>query len=514
MNSKKKSIRVILVSMVMFLVPMLSTTVLPGQTFEKMKDGVKEKTLENGMKFIVLERHEAPVVSFHVYADVGSAQESYGITGISHLLEHMAFKGTKVVGTKDYKAEAPILDKLDALYDKITLESQKIKPDNAALEKMQKEFEELRQKAKELVITNDYLNMMRQEGDNVLNAYTNNDATQYINGLPSNRLEFWMAMTSDRFMNPVFREFYKERDVVMEERRLGIETRPMGKLFEDFMAMAFKSHPYRHGVIGHMSDLKRITRKDVKDYFAKYYSPCNLTAAIVGDVKADEVFKMAELYFGRIPGGTKPDPLRTVEPEQWGERHVTISAQAQPTLVIGYHRPASTHEDDTALEALANIIGQGRSSRLYELLIKEKRAAVACTSFNGWPDDKYPNLIAFYTIPSKDHTSAECLELIETGIEKIKTGLVTPDELTKYKQTAKKRIIDRMQSNSRMAAMLTYYDVVHGDWQLTFDQLKNIDDLTAEQIKAAACKYLVKNNRTVGEIIPEKSGEKKDSKER
>lgn len=514
MTSTKKSVRFIMVSILMFLVPMLCTYVLPGQTFEKMKEGVKEKTLENGMKFIVLERHEAPVVSFHIYADAGGAQENYGITGISHLLEHMAFKGTKVVGTKDYEAEAPILDKMDALYDKITLESQKIKPDNAAIEKMQKEFEELRQKAKELVITNDFVNMLRQEGDNSLNAYTSNDATQYINALPSNKLEFWMAMASDRFMNPVFREFYKERDVVMEERRLGIETRPTGKLFEDFIAVAFKAHPYGHGVIGHMSDLKRITRKDVKEYFAKYYSPCNLTAAIVGDVKADEVFKMAELYFGRIPGGTKPEPIRTVEPEQWGERRVAVSAQAQPTLILGYHRPACTHEDNAALEALANIMGQGRSSRLYELLVKEKRAAIACSSFNGWPDDKYPNLIAFYSIPSKDHTSAECLELIETEIEKMKTGLVTADELTKYKQTAKKRIIDRMQSNGRMASMLTYYDVVQGDWQLTFDQLKYIDDLTAEQIKAVAGKYLVKNNRTLGEIITEESGDIKDIKER
>ena len=510
MNSKRKSIRFIIVSVLMVLIPILCTNILPGQVFEKMKDGVKEKTLDNGMKFIVLERHEAPVVSFHVYADVGSAQESYGITGISHLLEHMAFKGTKVVGTKDYEAEAPILDKLDTLYDKITLESQKIKPDKTLLEKMQKEFEELRQKAKEFAITNDYLNMMRQEGDSALNAFTSNDATQYVNGLPSNKLEFWMAMTSDRFMNPVFREFYKERDVVMEERRLGVETRPIGKLYEDFISTAFKAHPYQHGVIGPMSDLKRITRKDVKDYFTKYYSPCNLTAAIVGDVKAEEVFKMAELYFGRIPGGTKPEPLRTVEPEQWGERHVTISAQAQPTLLIGYHRPACTHEDDTALEALANIMGQGRSSRLYELLVKEKRAAISSSTFNGYPDDKYPNLIVFYAIPSKDHTSTECIELIDTEIEKMKTGLVSHDELTKYKQTAKKHIIDIMESNRRMAVLLTYYDVVQGDWRLTFDQLKHIDDLTAEQIKAVACKYLVKSNRTIGEIIPEKSDEKKE----
>jgi predicted Zn-dependent peptidase len=500
MKFKKNLVPLVLL---IFLIPVICTDALPGQTFEKMKESVKEKTLANGMKFIVLERHEAPVVSFHIYADVGSAQESYGITGISHLLEHMAFKGTKIVGTKDYQAEVKILNKLDALYDKINLEAHKVKPDTALLEKMKKEHEELRKKAKEYVINNEFIDMMTQEGDAGINAYTNNDATQYINSLPSNKLEFWMAMTSDRFLNPVFREFYKEKDVVMEERRLGIETRPNGKLFEDFMAAAFKAHPYHHSVLGHMSDLKMITRKDVVDYFKKYYCPGNLTAAVVGDVKAEEVFKMAELYFGRIPSGPKPAPLRTKEPEQWGERKVTVEAKAQPMLFMGYHRPSEHHKDNAALEALANIIGQGRSSRIYKSLVKDKKAAAFVTSFNGWPGEKYSNLIAFLAVPSKDHTAKECLELIEEEIEKIKKESVTPEELTKYIKTSKKRLIGRMKSNRRMASLLTYYDVVLGDWRLTFDQLKETEQITAEAVKAAAAKYLVKKNRTIGEIVPE-----------
>lgn len=332
MNFKKYLVPLVLL---IFLIPVICTNMLPGQTFDKMKAGVKEKTLDNGMKFIVLERHEAPVVSFHVYADVGSAQESYGITGISHLLEHMAFKGTKEVGTKDYEAEAKVLKKLDAMYDKISREAQKIKPDTEWVEKMKKKFEELRKEAKEYVVNNEFADMMLQQGDAGFNAYTSNDATQYVNSLPSNKLEFWMAMNSDRFLNPVFREFFKERDVVMEERRLRVETRPNGRLIEDFMAAAFKAHPYHHSVVGHMSDLKRITRKDINDYFKKYYSPSNLTAAIVGDVKAEEAFKMAELYFGRIPSSPKPDPIRTKEPEQWGERRVTVVAKSQPVLIIG-----------------------------------------------------------------------------------------------------------------------------------------------------------------------------------
>ncbi len=474
-----------------------------AQTFEAIKKQVKVHTLKNGMKFIVLERHDAPVVSFHVYADVGSANESYGITGISHLLEHMAFKGSKIVGTTDYEAEIKVLNELDVLYNEIKREKAKTKPDEAKLKEMEEQFESLRLKAKEYVINNDYFDTMTREGDQGVNAYTNYDATQYINSLPSNKLEFWMAMTSDRFLNPVFREFFKERDVVMEERRLGLETRPMGRLIEDFVATAFKAHPYHHEVVGHMSDLQNITRQDVEEYFRKYYGPSNLTVGIVGDTISEEVFEMAELYFGRVPSEPKPEPVRTKEPEQWGERRVAVEAKSQPLIIGGYHRPNARHSDDAALEALANIMGQGRSSRLYQVLVKEKKVAIQVGCFNGFPGNKFANLIAFYAVPAKDHTSAECLELIDAEITKIKEESVTPEELTKFKRNAEKDILDRMKSNSSMARLLTYADVVLGDWKLTFDQVKDIRAITEEDVKRVANTYLIKKNRTIGEIVPE-----------
>ncbi len=477
---------------------------LVAQSFDAIKSRIKVHTLPSGMKFIVLERHEAPVVSFHVYADVGSANESYGITGISHLLEHMAFKGTKIVGTKDYEAEKKILDELDALFDQIKEEKAKAAPDAKKLKTMEKSFEALLIEAKEYVVTSEADNMLLKEGDRVINAYTNNDATQYIDGLPSNKVEFWMAMMSDRFGNPVFREFFKERDVVIEERRLRVETRPTGRLFEDFFATAFKAHPYGHSVIGHMSDLENITRRDVEQYFKKYYSPSNLTVGIVGDVKAEEVFKMADLYFGRIPSGPKPEPIRTIEPEQWGERRVVVEAKSQPMMLIGYHRPSYRHKDNIPLEALANILGQGRSSRLYELLVKNKKVAVNVMSFNGFPGEKYSNLMAFYVIPASGHTSAECLELIDEEIEKVKKELVTQEELTKFKRGTVRRLLNEMKSNEDMAAMLTYAEVVLGGFDAALDQIDQIRAITTEEVKNVANKYLIKKQRTVGEIVPEK----------
>lgn len=477
---------------------------LQAQTFEAMKSQVKVQTLKNGMKFIVLERHEAPVVSFHVYADVGSSNESYGITGISHILEHMAFKGTKIVGTKDFQAEAKILDEMDALYEEIKREKAKVAPDAEKLKEMQGKFDALEKEAKEYVVTDEFVDMMTKEGDRGVNAGTNYDATQYIDSLPSNKLEFWMAMTSDRFLNPVFREFFKERDVVMEERRLGLETQPIMKMVEDFVATAFKAHPYHHDVIGHMSDLRNMTRKDVEEYFKKFYGPSNLTVGIVGDVKAEDVFKLAEVYFARIPSGPKPEPIRTEEPEQWGERRATVEALSQPMILVGYHRPDSRHKDSAALEALANIMGIGRSSRLYQVLVKEKKVAVEVMGFNGYPGEKFPNLILFLAVPAAGRTSAECLGLIDEEIEKMKKESVTPEELTKFKRSGVKNILSQMKSNSNMAALLTGADVILGDWREAFDQVEKIKAITAVDVKRVANTYLIKKHRTIGEIIPAK----------
>ena len=474
-----------------------------AQNFDALKARIKTHTLGNGMKFIVFERHDAPVVSFHVYADVGGANESYGITGISHVLEHMAFKGTKTVGTKDYAAEAQVLAEIDAVYDELAREKAKPVPDAQRVAELKAKFDTLEATAKEYVANNEYFDMMMREGDQGVNAYTSNDATQYINSLPSNKLEFWFAMTSDRFLNPVFREFFKERDVVMEERRLGLETRPTGKLFEDFAATAFKAHPYRHGVIGHMSDLRNLTRKDVEIYFKTFYGPSNLTVGIVGDVKPEEVFKLAELYFERIPSGPKPAGVRTEEPEQWGERRVAVQAKAQPYLFVGYHVPDTRHKDSRAIEALANILGQGRSSHLYTSLVKTKKIAVAAQSGSGFPGDKFANLVVVMCVPAAGKTSAECLAAIEEEIERIKKESVTEEELTKFKRGTIKGLYGQMTDNGNMASLLTYADVVLGGFDKAFEQVEAIKAVTADDVKRVAATYLVVKNRTIGEIVPE-----------
>jgi predicted Zn-dependent peptidase len=504
MPKRKFRLRPVLIPVLLVVLSLAAAALAAAQTFDAVKARIKTHTLANGMKFIVFERHDAPVVSFHVYADVGSANESYGITGISHLLEHMAFKGTTTVGTKDYAAESKVLDEIDAVYDELSREKAKPAPDAQKVEELQAKFNDLEARAKTYVVNNEYFDMMMREGDQGVNAYTSNDATQYVNSLPSNRLEFWFAMTSDRFLNPVFREFFKERDVVMEERRLGLETRPIGRLLEDFEAVAFKAHPYHHEVVGHMSDLLALTRRDVAAYFHKYYGPSNLTVAVVGDVKPEEVFRLAELYFARIPSEPKPAGVRTVEPEQWGERRVAVQAKSQPYLFVGYHVPDARSKDARAVEALANIMGQGRSSRLYASLVKDKKIAVAVQARSGFPDDKFPNLLVFISVPAAGKTTADNLAALDEEIEKVKTTPVADEELTKFKRSTIKGLYNQMSDNAQLAALLTYADVVLGGFDKAFEQVDAIKALTPDDVKRVATTYLVVKNRTIGEIVPEK----------
>lgn len=476
-----------------------------AQTFDHIKDKVKVHTLGNGMKWIVLERNDAPVASFHIYADVGSVNESYGITGISHLLEHLAFSGTKVVGTTDYSKESALLDSQDALFDQIQEEKARINPDPVKLKELQEAFHQKGQEAQQFEVAREFVALSVREGDRAAGASTWADSTQYSSSLPSNRVEFWMALNSDRFLNPVFRGLHRERESVLNERWIRIESSPGsildGRLREDLAAMAFKAHPYHHDVIGHRSDLEMITRRDVENYFRKYYAPSNLTAAIVGDVNPDEVFRLAELYFGRIPSSPKPEAVRTREPEQWGERRFQVSAKAEPLLVVGYHRPGINHKDRFVFEAVSTILGNGQSSRLYQAMVKEKKVAVDIGSFNGWPGEKFPHLSVFYAVPARGQSSEECLRVLSEEIEKVKSQPVTEAELATFKNTTRKRLIDSMKTNAQLAALLTRAEVLLGGWQRMFDELQEVEAVSPADIQRIARTYLERKNRTIGEIV-------------
>jgi predicted Zn-dependent peptidase len=479
----------------------LASGPVEAQDLAQFEKRMTEFTLDNGLKFLVLERHEAPVVSFHTYADVGAADEVRGITGLAHLFEHMAFKGTRTIGTRDYQAEAKAMAKIDEAFLALKLERRKgDQADKARLEQLASQFKQAQQEAQKYLVHDEYEETFSREGSAGFNAYTSHDATQYIVSLPSNKVELWMTMESDRFAHPVLREFYKEKDVVMEERRLGVESQPIGRLLEEFMAIAYKAHSYGDEVVGHMSDLETMTRAEAEAFFKKYYSPSNLTIAIVGDVNPQQVRKLAQEYFAGIASGPKPEPVETVEPPQLGERRVVVEDPAQPFVLIGYHKPSIHHPDDAVFDAITDIVGMGRTSRLYKSLVKDKKIAVAASGFQGMPGVKYPNLFLFYAVPAKGHTNQECEAAIYVEIERLKSERIAPEELAKAKTRARAGLIRQLASNSGLAGLLTFYEVVTGDWRDLFKQLDKIDKVTAEDIQRVANEYFTTKNRSVGII--------------
>jgi predicted Zn-dependent peptidase len=483
---------------ILLLVAIQST--VQSQYLEDFEKRMTEFTLDNGMKFLVLERHEAPVVSFMTYTDVGAVDEVKGITGMAHIFEHMAFKGTPTIGSKDFKEESKLLEKIDKAFQALKEEQKKgDKADKEKLEILRKEFQDAQQEADKFIVHDEFEQILTREGASGLNAFTGNDMTAYISSLPSNKMELWMTMESDRFYEPVMREFYRERDVIMEERRLG-ENDPEERLMEDFLAVAFKAHPYGEPVIGHMSDLQTITIDDARAFYKKYYCPADMTVAIVGDVNPQQVKKLAQIYFGKIPAASKPEQVETIEPPQLGEKKIVMQDVAQPMLIIGFHSPQFNHADSVVFRTLSDILSSGRTSRLYKTMVKEKKIAVSVSASPGFPGDKYPALFVFFARPAKGHTNAECEQEIYTQIEKLKTETVTAEELKKAKTNARADLIRRLASNSGLAYQLSYYQVMMGDWRNLFKQLDDIDKVTAQDIQRVARQYFTVENKTVGMI--------------
>jgi predicted Zn-dependent peptidase len=472
------------------------------QNLEEFEKKLTEFTLDNGLKFIVVERHEAPVIAFHTHANVGSVDEKKGITGISHLFEHMAFKGTKTIGTINYDAEVKLFDKMDSLFSQLKLEKRKGRnADQSKIDAWQAELDTLKDEAQHYSFA-EFDQAVNAEGGENLNAGTSWDYTVYHFSLPSNKLELWFSLESDRFLNPVLREFYKERDVVAEERRLRTENNPFGLLWEEFRSTAFKAHPYAEPIIGHMSDIQTITREEAMQWFTTYYGPGNLTISIVGDVDPNQVKELAEIYFGRLPKTPKPEPVETVEPEQKGERRCQVEIPAQPMLVVGYHTVDITHPDHIVLNTISAILGRGRSSRLNTKLVKELQIASYVQNYLFY--SKYPDLFTILLTPAPGKTVAENEQALYAEIERLKTEKVSEEELEKARTSERAFLVRQLGSNEGLAEQLASYEVLTGDWRNLFRDIDRMNNVSAEDVQRVAQTYFLHTNRTVGELITKK----------
>lgn len=485
-----------------------------GFDFSLLEKTIFEHNLENGLKIIVLPRHDAPVVSLVTWVDVGGADDPKEYSGLAHMLEHMAFKGTPEIGSRDPEKEPGLMAEEDRTFDRLRRERLKGRlADQQKLEALEKQMEKAIADAYAVIDPNAFSNILQSEGGSGLNAFTSRDQTAYIISMPSNKLELWMAMESERFFRPLLREMYREREVVVEERRMTVENRPMGKLVEEFLSAAFKAHPYGNPLIGHMSDIKNYSREATLKFFQKYYTPSNMTIALVGDVKPETVVSMAEKYWGRIQKRPAPARVATIEPTQQGERRVNLKDRAQPAMMIGWHIPDATHEDILALYAMVDILGQGRTSRLYRRMVRDEKVAVSVSSHAGWPGNKYPSLAVVFNYPAPGRTNAECEKIIYEEIEKLKNQLLSNEDLDKVKARAMAGFIRGLSSNMGMAQQLATYQQLWGDWRQLFRELDRINRITPEDVQRVARRYFTDGNRTVAclETVVEEAKAQKES---
>jgi predicted Zn-dependent peptidase len=473
--------------------------VASAQDLASFEKRITLKTLPNGLTVLICERPEAPVFSFFTHVDAGGVQDPKGQSGLAHMFEHMAFKGTDKIGTTNYPAEKAALAKVEKAYQAYAAERLKrVGRDEKKVAELEKAWRDAIAAADKYVVENEFGKIIDENGGVDLNAFTSNDETGYFYSLPANRLELWAYLESERFLHPVFREFYKERDVVHEERRLRVDSQPVGRLVEQFINLAFLAHPYHNEGIGWPFELENFSETDAENFFNTYYVPANMVVAVVGDVKAKQALPVLEKYFGRLPARPQPMDTSTAEAPQIGERQVVIKEPSQPLYLEGYHRPDSRDPDDAVYNAISDVLSKGRTSRLYKSLVRDKKIAVFAQGFNGFPGDKYPHLFAFFAVPSSGHTPQEVEEAIHAELERLKNEDVTEEELQSVKTRAKADLIRSLADNEGLAQNLGTAQARFGDWRELFRGIDRIEKVTPADIRRVAAKTFVESNRTVG----------------
>ena len=483
---------------------------VPVQGVEKPQINVQELALPNGMRWLLFEHHESPTVAAGWVAHVGSVNERPGITGLSHFFEHMMFKGTRILGTKDIEQDLKIIEEQEKVRAAMREEMEVmrarmrkgeiddvLKPENwtPRYRELDKQFDELVQKQRAIIVKDQLDQIYTKNGGENMNAGTWEDLTGYFIRVPANRLELWAWLESDRLLNPVFREFYSERDVVYEERRMRTESTPLGKFDEAFNALFWEASPYGWPVVGWPSDIASYSKDQADAYFATYYAPNNLTGVLVGDFKAAEVRPLLERYFGRIPRGkTEPPPVVTVEPKQIGEKRYNAEAETSPTVRVWWHGVPFVHKDRSVLDLLTDVLS-GRTGRLYKGLVLGRQVANEVSASVDLK--KYAGLVQMQAVVKDGKDPAVVEQALYEELDKLKNEPIPPEELQKVKNQAKANAYRRLSSPFFILIQLLYYDGL-GDWKYINTYADEIDAVSAADLQRVAKEYFTKENRTVG----------------
>jgi len=481
------------------------TVLPPGAAVEKDPKfpPVVSYTLKNGLRLLILEKKFVPTVSFTMIFKVGNVDGQPGKTGLAHLFEHMAFKGTKTINSTGYEKEKFSLEKVEIAAKEMIAEESKTTPDLPKLEALRKKLAEAEKEADTMIVKDEYWKLYNELGESGMNAMTSTDYTGYVVSLPANRLEAWMIIESDRFKNAVLREFYRERSVVMEERRMG-ESDPNRLMWETLFTNAFMAHPYHNPTIGWMDDLKRLTRTDADQFFKTFYAPNNATLAVVGDVKPEEVIKMAEKHFASWENRPLPERNYTKEPPQKSEKRINVFFKAKPSLRMGFHNPGYENPDIYGLLMLSEILSNGKTSRFYRNLVEGKQLALYANSGHSTPGDRYPSLFVILAAPKAPHTVEELEDAIMEEIDKLKTPPQKEEDLSKLKWEMEKVInnyeaalVRQLESNAGLGMSLANNQQILGDWKFDWKVSEELRKLKPEDISRVAAQYFTRDNKTI-----------------
>ncbi len=483
---------------------LLATSAAPAQQVD-----VREHVLDNGLRLLLVPRKGDPNVAAGWVARVGSVNERPGITGIAHLFEHMMFKGTRTLGTSDIEKDLEIIGQLDATKIEMAREEEDLARRlrvgeiedardpavrSARHQELRKKFEELLKSQKKVLVKDEFDKVYSSAGGSGMNAGTTYDLTIYFINVPANKLELWYWMESDRLLNPVFREFYSERDVVREERRLRTESTPTGRYEEQFEAMFWGSSPYSWPIIGWPSDVEAITRAEAAQFYDTYYAPNNLTCCLVGDFEIDRAIALAERYFGRLKRGARePAPVRTVEVPQLAEKRMVASAETKPRVTIRYHSVADGHVDEPALVLLSDILN-GRTGRLYKDLVLERKVATSASA--SQQGRKYEGFYQFSAVAADGHEPEEVEKILLELIDGLAEKEVSERELQKVKNQNAASEFRKLRSNFSLLLQLLFRDANRG-WRTINTDPALLQAVTAADIQRVAKKYFRPENRSV-----------------
>jgi len=490
------------VSITSVLLLLVITAALPSlarsYSFDKR---VEKHTLKNGLRVILLKRQLSPTVSFNIRHIVGAVDEEAGQTGTAHFLEHLLFKGTRTIGSRNIKKEDIIRKRLFQVGSMLDAEIMKGANGNQKRrDELKKQLKQLQDEERKITIPNEIGRLYAENGGLNLNASTGQDLTSFYVCLPANKIELWARIESDRMTSPVFRDFYLERDVVIEERRQRIDSDPDGKLYEQFLAAAFTAHPYRNPILGWATDMKFFSPARTYEFFRRFYAPNNTIITVVGDIVPTTTLKLIKKYFESIPRQPVKRPVITEEPKQQGERRIEVLFDANPKIVIGYHKPNLPSFDDYVFDMIDYILSNGRTSRFYKTLVEEKALADTINVMSAIPGSRYPNLFTIFASPRPSVSVAQLEEEIYRELNRLKTEPVPTEELEKIKNIMKSELIRSLNSNHALANKLSYFEAVAGDYRYILDHINNIGKITPENIRDTAAKYLTAENRTVAII--------------